>query len=245
VSTDRVSLINPATGTSQTLRPLPQPVHDAAGVPVGGGGVVFAGGAATTVDSVQAFGVPRPLVIGHLPQPRSDLSAVTVGDRTYVLGGYTGTSLPTQVLATSAGRSFATAGAVKVPVRYTAAVAQGQSIYLFGGQSAAGGPVGTVQRYDVPTGRTTVVGRLPYAVSGASAGIIDGQLVVAGGRLASGSATGRVLVWNTSTEHARAVGHLPQPEANAASVVLADRLWLLGGEAATPLDTVQVVSARQ
>ena len=94
---------------------LSAPLHDAAASTVGGHVLVFGGGTANSSDVVQELPASigagsnaqvTATVVGHLPRPRSDLSAVTVGDHAYVLGGYDGTQLDSSVLATADGVSF-------------------------------------------------------------------------------------------------------------------------------------------
>src|SRR5436190_8218267 len=79
------------------LRPagtLTGPLHDAAAALVGNQVLVFGGGAETSTDEVQALAAPGGAVppgatasaVGRLPAVRSDLSAVTISGRAYVLG---------------------------------------------------------------------------------------------------------------------------------------------------------------
>ena len=130
------------------LRPagtLSGPLHDAAATVVGGRVLVFGGGTETSTDAVQEL--PASLgegaeavaaVFGHLPKPRSDLSAVTIGARAYVLGGYDGTELDPSVLSTTDGRAFDPVAELPVPARYLAAAALGPRIFAFGGETGEG-----------------------------------------------------------------------------------------------------------
>ena len=88
---------------------------------------------------------------------------MTIGRTAYVLGGYDGPSLDPEVLATSNGASFRDVTVLPVPVRYPAVATLGGLIYLFGGQSVDGRPVGTVQVVDPSAGTAQVIGRLPLA----------------------------------------------------------------------------------
>lgn len=235
-----VTALDPVSGASHPRPALRQPSHDAAGIRLAGADYLIGGGDAAGLAVVQRVGASGPsTVVGALPQPRSDLVTAVVGSRGYVLGGYTGTSLPSQVLVTRNGRHFRPHGALAVPVRYAAAVATGSAIYLFGGLDASGNPVSDIQRYDPRNGRTRVIGQLPAALSGASAVAMDGRILVAGGRLASGATTGAVLMWDAG--HLHRVARLRRPVANAASVVADSTAWLLGGESASDLSTVQTI----
>jgi hypothetical protein len=110
---------------------------------------VFGGGEQASVATVQQVAGPAPraraattpgspMVTGRLPRPRSDLTAVTQGGTTYLLGGYDGTTYDATVLATPDGRRFAVAARLPVPVRYPAVAVLGRQIWVFGGQTSHG-----------------------------------------------------------------------------------------------------------
>ena len=106
-----------------------------------------------------------------------------------MIGGYDGTRLDPEVLATRDGRHFRVAARLPVPVRYAAMAAAGGLIWVFGGQTAAG-PTDVIQRIDPATGAATVAGHLPRPVQGAAALSLGGQVYVAGGAGTSGTCSG-------------------------------------------------------
>lgn len=235
-----VTSFDPTTGSHQAMPGLRQPSHDAAGITLAGTSYLVGGGDTSGLAVVQQIGASATTgMVGSLPEPRSDLAAAVVGGAAYVLGGYTGSSLPPQVLVTRDGRHFRAHGSLAVPVRYAGVTTLGHSIYLFGGLDAGGAPISDVQRYDTRTGRTRIVGHLPDPLSAASAVTLAGHVYVAGGRLAGGAATGGVLAWSHGRLHR--VARLRHPVANAAAVVRGSTAWLLGGEAASDLSTVQTL----
>jgi hypothetical protein len=244
-STPSVLSIDPDAGTVAHAGTLARAVHDAAGAVVGGGALVFGGGAATTVDAVQTYTASGSRVSGHLPRPRSDLAAVSVGGTAYVIGGFDGSALTPYVLSTTDGVRFTIAGTLATPVRYPAVAAVGSSIYVVGGststtESSAGGQVDLVQRYDIATGRTTVVAHLPHALAHASAFVLGGELFVAGGVEVRRPLDRIVRIDGASVLPA---GTLPRPRSDAAAVTIGERAYLIGGEdggPAAPLDTVVV-----
>ena len=71
-----------------TIGRLGHPVHDAAGVQLGGSMIVLGGGASTQDAWVQRV-VPGRTgdVVGHLPAARADLAAVVVGSEAIIVGG--------------------------------------------------------------------------------------------------------------------------------------------------------------
>lgn len=185
-----VYAVRTRTGAARRIGALGVAVHDAAAAVAGGRALVFGGGSAASIATVQRFTLPG----GHrgataapasLPKARSDLTAVTVGATTYLLGGYDGARPDAAVLATTAGRAFRTVAALRVPVRYPAVAALGGKIYVFGGEAVtgphAGVPVNTIQAVDPARRTSTIVGKLPEPLAGAVAVTLGGEVFVAGG----------------------------------------------------------------
>ena len=87
--------------------------------PLGGRLLVLGGGTATSVPTVQAFSPgTQAAVVGQLTRARSDSNGVSAGPVGYVVGGYDGTTVDPQVLATTDGRHFRVVARLPVPVRY-------------------------------------------------------------------------------------------------------------------------------
>jgi len=178
------------TGAARRIGALGVAVHDAAGALTGGRALVFGGGSAASIATVQGFNLHRgngraAAGPAHLPNARSDLAAVTVGATTYLLGGYDGARPDASVLATTDGRTFRSVAALRVPVRYPAVAALGGKIFVFGGLAItgprAGTPVNTIQAVDPARHTCSVIGRLPEPLAGAAAVTLDGEVFVAGG----------------------------------------------------------------
>lgn len=227
---------------------LSQAVHDAAGAPVGASAVVFGGGGAHTVDSVQTFDGSSARVTAHLPRPRSDLSAASVGNTDYVVGGFDGSALTPDILATTDGIHFRTLGRLIQGVRYAAVAAVGQDLWVLGGQTgtaegATGTEVDLIQRFDTKTGSATVVGHLPQRLAHAMAFALGGHLYLAGGRTATSPLDAMLAVSPDGT--VTPAGRLPGPRADAGVATIGKSAWLLGGETTGPtgaLSSVVMVS---
>ena len=256
-TTGAVTLLNPVTG--QTWRAwLTVPTHDAAGAVLGSRPFVFGGGSASSTAAVQS-GQPGPAwtAPGRLPGLRSDLSAVTVGGKAYLVGGYDGASYNPAVLATADGRSFSVAATLPVPVRYPAVAALGSQIWVFGGQTP-GGITDAIQRIDLSTGKAAVAGKLPAPLADAAGFTLGGRIYIAGGQTAPASGqpgvasptatpttSGQVLEYEPAPGQpgapgvTEAAGQLPVPVANAAAAVSGGTAYLIGGEAGSrPLPAV-------
>jgi hypothetical protein len=247
-SSSKVSGLDLVTGALRPRGSVAAPFHDAAAATIAGHLVVFGGGAATSSAAVQSIGQggsgqTRGLVIGTLPQPRSDLSAVTIGARVYLLGGYTGTTELPSILVTTNGRSFHTVGRLPVTVRYAATVAVGSTIWVFGGEHRSH-PVRDIQRFDTTTGRAAIVGRLPSARSDAVAMTVAGHVLLAGGRGPGGRVLTSVDELGPGDATVHRVARLRAAVADAAVAVVGDTAYLIGGERNRPVGVVQTIRAR-
>jgi hypothetical protein len=243
-----VNLAVPA-GTPTAAGALANPTHDAAGTILGGRVLVFGGGVLDSFTTVQAYPLTATgasatgVVVGQLPQRRSDDAAVTIGRTAYVVGGYDGTAADPEVLSTTNGSSFHSVGSLPVPVRYPAVAALGQMIYAFGGQQVGGaaGAVNAIQRIDPASGKIEVVGHLPQALLGASAVTLGGVIYVAGGSTGP-SDSGVIYAFDPVKDRVLVAGHLIAPLANAAVATVAGTAWLVGGESgSTPQAAVQIL----
>jgi hypothetical protein len=240
--------IDPRSGSVTTAGALGAAVHDAAGALVGGVPMVFAGGNDRETADVQAFGPgATSRVVGQLPIPRSDLSAVTVGRRTFLVGGYDGANIRATVLATTDGKMFARLGDLPVPIRYAAVAAVGTDVYVIGG-SNGGGAVREVQLLDTTTGKVRVIGELPQSLSDAVAATLDGHVYVFGG-LWGGRPSAQVWRFEFGSSGKLGVtltpvATLPTPVVDAAVAVLGNRAYLVGGESPAMLDSVSILEAR-
>jgi hypothetical protein len=244
VSTSRIVQVDPVSGQSVLAGRLALAVHDSAGAVINGEWFVFGGGSYSTVSEVQAWTSGTATAIGHLPDSRSDLSTAVAGTTTYVAGGFDGTAMTPDVLATTDGVSFHPVAQLAVPVRYAAVGAIGGALWVVGGvtSTSEGGTAETdaVQRVDLATGRVAVVGHLPQALGHAAAMVIDGQMFVLGGR---SGATASATIWrlDPASGTVSATGQLPTALSDAGSVVVGDKGYLVGGEVtgpAQPLDSV-------
>jgi Kelch motif len=244
VSTSEALELSTATGKFSDLAPLSEPRHDTAAAAIGGKTMVFGGGSLTELDSVESFS-PRgsPEVVGQLPTTRSDLSAVTVAGRAYVLGGYDGNLPLAPVLRTSDGRSFTSIGDLPVPFRYAAVATIGRMIYTFGGELANGLDSDAIQAIDTRGGRARVIGHLDRPLSHASAVVLGGRIYVLGGRSRE-NPTDEILSFDPSTEEIRLAGHLPFPVTNAAAGGVGAVGYLIGGLDAEGGSLASVIEVR-
>ncbi len=236
-TSDQILRVDLARGTATPAGRLAAPVHDAAGALLGGTAYVFGGGARQTVADVQAV-VPgrHALLAGRLPAPRSDLAAVAVAGRAYLVGGYDGRAPSRAVLETADGTHFHIAAQLRQGVRYPALAADGEVVYAFGGEPAAGGESRAIQAIDLRSGAVRIVGQLPHGLAHAAVVRLGGRIYLAGGR-SGGRATDAVWRFDPAGGGVIPAGRLPGPVSDAAAVVVGGSAWLLGGEDGSQLAT--------
>jgi hypothetical protein len=230
--------LNLRDGSVAHLPDLATEVHDTAGLGVDGHVLVVGGGNAAEQGTVQAALGHRWRVVGSLPTPRSDLTAVRVGTRSFVVGGYDGTSAALgDVLTSRRGRHWTVAGSLPVPVRYPATVAAHGFIWVFGGERA-GAMVDTVQRIDPRSGTVRVVAHLPTPLGHSAVVDLGGRLLIVGGRTSVDKATSRMW-WFRPGGGFTPAGRLPTPLADTAVVSQDARTaYLIGGETPALSDRV-------
>jgi N-acetylneuraminic acid mutarotase len=227
---------------------LAVPVHDATGLVVNRTPFVIAGGNTTTVGDLQRIaGSDDARVVGHLPQPRSDLSAAYIKGSGYVVGGFDGTTSLSQILRTTNGRTFAPFATLRITVRYAAvagvATSAGDQLLVFGGEHD-GVPIDDVQDVDLTTGRTRIAGHLPEPLAHEAAFTLDNVVWLAGGR-SHDQLQSRIWRWDPGQRRAMAAGRLPYAVADAG--VAGDdakTTYLMGGETPEPTARVIVLDVR-
>jgi Kelch motif/PQQ-like domain len=253
-SVSGVFQLDAASGQLQEAGALGGPLHDAAAVMLGDQVLVFGGGATTSSDAVQALPAPGGTIaagttahqVGRLPTVRSDLSAVTVGGRAYVLGGYDGSEPIASVLETGDGSSFTQVATLPSPTRYMAVAAVKRRIYAFGGETANGGSSDAIQEVDPRAGTARVVGHLPQALSHAGAIVLGDRVYVLGGDV-GGSPSDAIWRFDPGSGKVEPAGRLPVPVSGGATATVGSTAYLIGGtgtgEAALP--TIVTLSLRR
>ena len=230
------------TGRVVALGALAVPVHDAGGAVLGGAGFVFGGGrtvAGQRVQRIDAAG--QATLIGSLPAPRADLSAVSVAGEILLVGGGTPARPDPRLLATTDGIHFREVARLIVAVRYPAVAVLAGIVYVAGG-STPSGETDVIQAIDPVTGVVRLVGHLPHPIADATALLVGGSLLLAGGRDG-----GRVLdeLWliGPGGRSVSNVGHLPYAVADAAGVTIGGVGYVIGGETNAPIASIMTISS--
>jgi Kelch motif len=219
-------------GKPRALSPLPQAVHDAAAARASTKVTMFGGGQAQGTRAIVRVLPGPPRVIGELRGPLSDAGATTVGGVFYVVGGWDGATLDTNVYRARPGRSPTVAGHLLAGVRYPAVGGLSGKVLVAGGTTANGTATSWIQSFDPASGVTTRVARLPYPMTDAAGAVLNGRLYVIGG-LRGGIPMRTILAWAPGERRAARAGRLPRPLSDLSAVATSNAIVVAGGRAAT------------
>ena len=241
-SVNQLLRYDPVTGEFAALANLPELLQGAAAATVANRPLIIGGGDAKPTANVSAVVDGKVSIVGHLPEPRTDVLAAVIDKTVFVVGGYDGAKEPLTVLASNDnGATFHQIGLLLQGNRHGTLVAVGQFLYLIGGEEK-GVATGRIQRIDPIDGAITQLGQLPAPISGAAAFALDGSIFVAGGRRGN-DVTDQILRVDLATGVATSAGTLPEPFANASVAVVGDAAYVFGGEAVSARTGVVAIRA--
>lgn len=230
-------------GSVRTLPPLPSPIHDAAATALGSSVLVFGGGETEGSTRVVRARPGPPALVGQLPQALSDLDAVTIGDRAFVVGGWNGSVPNPAVYDATVDGQVAAAGHLPLGLRYPAAAAVNGKVVVAGGEGPGGSSTTTVFSWDPGTGQTTRPPRLPTPVSHAAGAALGGRFFLVGG-VRGDQPSDLILSWAPGESRFEVAGHLPRGLADVAAVPFEGGIAVVGGRsAAGPVDGVWLLRA--
>jgi hypothetical protein len=260
--------LNTSNGNLALTTSLPNGVHDAASSMINGKPVIFGGGQTASVNLAQTLSSNQGVIkTGKMPQLRSDATAVTVKNTTYIIGGYNGTNADSQILTTTNGTVFHNYGNLPVAVRYAAVASLNNIIYVFGGMSASnsnsGTPLETVQIINTNNHTISKASwKLPMPLEGASAVVLNNAIYLVGGQsnikqniplgvgttqvdgisVTNTDTSNNIYAVNTQTHQFLLAGHLQVPVSNAGIATIGSTAWLVGGESNNQVvDVVQML----
>jgi hypothetical protein len=149
-----------------TVASIPDPVRFAAVAALGkrlyifGGQTMTANGPSAPVDTIQMVDTAshRARIVGHLPEPLSEASAVTVGNQLLVIGGVTVQHRPGQSPSPTSGPGTSTTGSYSTVT------------------------VSSIWSFDPATDKMSQAAQLPEPVSQPGVAIIGSEAWVVGGQ---------------------------------------------------------------
>jgi hypothetical protein len=232
-STTAIMVINEGhvSGDGQLL----EAQHDAQGAELDGAVYVFGGGQFSSYDHILRFNPAngRMSVVGHLPQPASDVAVTSIGNTAYIIGGYNGERALDTIIAWRPGSIPRIVGRLPVGLRYAAVAAVGSRVIIAGGSTEAGASR-AILSFDPSSGRVGQIGSLPHPLTHASAASVHATVFVIGGRSsAPGSQTAAILAIDPGSGRVHNAGALGLPLSDAAVAATGGHIVLAGGQSAS------------
>jgi outer membrane protein assembly factor BamB len=150
----------------------------------------------------------------------SDLGAVTIGGKAYLVGGYTSVKFASAVLRYRGAGKTATVARLPAGTRYAGVAAIGSTIYVAGGLTP-GFATSAIVAVDTQTGTMRRIGTLPAPEDHAAMAALGGELYLFGGS--------RVLRIDPSTGAVSTAATLPASLADATATTVGSRIVVTGG----------------
>lgn len=232
--------------------PVPWPVQEVYGAAWRGrvaiaGGLFSLPGPPRRLVALDRFGLYDPAADRwsegpRLPFGRHHPSVAAVGDRLFVLGGYTvdarGDWNPLSDVVAFDGEAWAAAPAMPRPQCEAVALTLGERIHVVSGRSPRDAEardwngqldVDLHQVFDVRAGRWTTAAPCPQARDSAAGGVIDGKLYLAAGRVVREN-SGRLDRYDPQADRWETLAPMPRGAGGVAAGVAGGKLYVFGGE---------------
>ncbi len=236
-------------GTWHSLVPAPTKRTEVAAAALKGKIYVVGGFSEPSLSNFANFAITKAVEVydpatdqwetkAPLPARRHHAGAAALGNRLYVLGGFTKSFLsiwspvatayrydPASDVWTEVAPLPTARGALAV------AVLSGK-LYAVGGY-AEGGNTGALEVYDPATNSWNSKAPLPTPRDHLAVAAVGGRLYAIGGRLDRNYGRNLAVVeaYDPTTDRWTSVAPLPTPRSGIAAAVIADRIYVVGGEA--------------
>lgn len=184
---------------------------------------------ADTSTSGSAWGNRAPLI-----EPNSEMAVARLEGKIYVVGGYPSTRISVSTVQVYDIRtdSWRLTTPYPTPINHASAVGIEGLLYVFGGQTNAGGRneesryTSAVYAYDPKTERWSPRAAMPTARSAMAHDVIDGRVYIAGGRPPRGH---DFAVYDPKTDKWTVLPDLPTARNHMAAAAIGGELYVAGG----------------
>jgi hypothetical protein len=154
-----------------------------------------------------------------LGEPLSDLGAVAIDGRAYLVGGYTGTQFATAILRYRPQGAATTVARLPAGTRYAGVAALGGTVYVAGGLTTAGAARAV---YAVSLGGSVRhVATLPAPEDHAALAALGRELYLVGGT--------RVLAIDPGSGRVTVAARLPESLSDPTATTIGNRIVVTGG----------------
>lgn len=233
-----------AQGTWTSLAPLPAPAE---GMTVGGVGEVIIGAYGYSFgdsNATRLYNINTNTWIAGAPAPLPVRSEEAYGDTThgglfYVIGGRSAGVLNNLERYSPVTNTWTTLTPMPTARAASAAAVVGNAIFVIGGRTSGGGPctggpLATVERYDIDTDTWSTAASLPSPRSDLAAAEQGGKIYVFGGCNVTGFLAD-VDVYDPVTDTwSTAPADMPTARASLVAGKVGNRIYAIGGWAGGP-----------
>jgi len=189
--------------------------------------------------------------IADLPAPRAGLALVAVNDTVYAVGGLGASARQSYRYDVAGNKWIAAFSPLPEERSGHAAVAVGNKIFVIGGQPPGGKAASDVFVLDTVHGSWSEGPKLPVALSGHTAAVLDGVIHVAGGAAPPAMKTSAAhYVLDPGKGGWTEAANMITPRQGMASAVVRGKWYVFGGSAGfgffsafTPSDAVEIYTS--
>jgi N-acetylneuraminic acid mutarotase len=176
--------------------------------------------------------------IATLPSPRFGMSAVSIGDRVFLLGGFNGRRCFSDILVLDTKRQRIDRLAALPSSRcFGAAVAHSGRIYYLGGWDGEN-QLDEILEIDPENGSATVIGRLPSPRELVTAAVFGNRMYLIGGSDTRGKYLEEILEIDPRSGKITDTARLPSGRTRSAALAFGEQVLVVGGWEGRKLDEV-------
>lgn len=174
-----------------------------------------------------------------LPTPRGAAASVVLGNKIYVMGGWTTQDSAAVEVYDPVANTWSTRASMPTPRNNLAAAVVNGKAYAIGGWSGTAN-TNVVEVYDPASNTWSTAAPLPTATLGLRAAVVGGRIYVMGG-WRPGGVTDAVVMYDPATNTWTPRSAMPTARTEFAAVVAAGKIFALGGSSDSgALDTVEI-----
>lgn len=183
------------------------------------------------------------MIGSSMPNPRTEVTAVSLNDTLYVIGGFTRDGINTNLVERYNFTSNSWDDGIKplpIPLHHASATANGGKIFVIGGYYGDWVPSNKLFVYDPITNNWTTGPSMPTSRGSPVSNFVDGKLYVIGGD-SNDNSLSNVEVYDPTTKNWTILSPMPTARHHAASAVVDGEIYVIGGRITNSLVNVDIV----
>ena len=197
-----------------------------------------------TIVLAQDFGANGTWMVGSpMPNPRTEVTAESLNNTLYVIGGFTEDGKITNLVERYNVSSNSWDKNIKplpIPLHHASSATDGDRLYVIGGYTGDWIPSNKMFIYDSNTNNWTIGPFMPTERGSPVSDFVDGKLYVIGGDSYDNSLS-TVETYDPATGNWTSLTSMPTARHHAASAVVDEEIYVIGGRIAGSLLNVDIV----